>query len=303
MTAPGAPTRDDLSAVADEGVSILKDAIANQYQAILAGGAIVASVAGLSPLPFLIWLGAEMVLLPLIDTPPIRRWLMRRKRAADREVAIVRRGEIVEALDVSRREAYRGLELLCRKIEANYRGISGVSQFYIREQQEKMNSILNGCLQRFVALSKYEAFQHQRRDERELQNEIKLIEKSLNEPGNSERVKSALAKNLQLKKSLLSSQGEASQTQIALAAELDSLSSLLELLHQKSLSIRDPQEISNELDAIVTQVSDTDQSIREMEALMAAGSDKLSAPVDPIPAIGGGQPTASSHAVRRLKNL
>jgi hypothetical protein len=299
----GAPTHDDLAALSGEGVSILKDAIVNQYQAILAGGAIVASVAGFSPLPLLIWLGAEMIFLPLIDTPPVRRWLMRKKREKDREDAKVRRAEIVNALDSSRKEAYRALETICHKIELNYRGISGVSQFYIREQQEKMNSILNGCLQRLVALSKYEAFQHHQRDERELQNEIKLIEKSLNEPGHSERVKTALQNNLQLKRSLLSSQHDASQTKIALAAELDSLSSLLELLHQKSLSIRDPQEISNELDAIVTQVSDTDQSIREMEALMAAGSDKLSAPIDPIPAIGGGQPQASSRAARRLKNL
>ena len=53
---------DDISAG-----SILRELIVNQYQAIVAGGAVLASVVTLNPMPLLIWLGTELVLLPILS--------------------------------------------------------------------------------------------------------------------------------------------------------------------------------------------------------------------------------------------
>jgi hypothetical protein len=57
----------------------------------------------------------------------------------------------------------------------------------------------------------------------------------------------------------------------ALSTELDSMASLLEVLHQNSLSMRDPQTISDELDTIVQQSEASERAVREMEALLRAG--------------------------------
>jgi hypothetical protein len=54
----------------------------------------------------------------------------------------------------------------------------------------------------------------------------------------------------------------------ALALELDSMVSLLEVLHQNSISMRDPQAIASELDTIVRQSEDSERAVREMEALL-----------------------------------
>ena len=61
----------------------------------------------------------------------------------------------------------------------------------------------------------------------------------------------------------------------ALATELDSMASLLEVLHQNSISLRDPQAISDELDTIVRQSEDSERAVREMEALLRAGGGEL----------------------------
>ena len=53
-----------------------------------------------------------------------------------------------------------------------------------------------------------------------------------------------------------------------LLTELDSMESLLEVLHQNSISLRDPQAISEELDTIVRQSEDSERIVREMEALL-----------------------------------
>ena len=64
----------------------------------------------------------------------------------------------------------------------------------------------------------------------------------------------------------------------ALSTELDSMASLLEVLHQNSISLRDPQAISEELDTIVRQSEDSERVVREMEALLRAG-DAAGAPI------------------------
>ena len=59
------------------------------------------------------------------------------------------------------------------------------------------------------------------------------------------------------------------------------MASLLEVLHQNSLSMRDPQAVSQELDLIVRQSEDSERAVREMEALLrSAGGDWLEARED-----------------------
>ncbi len=65
----------------------------------------------------------------------------------------------------------------------------------------------------------------------------------------------------------------------ALATELDSMASLLEVLHQNSIALRDPQAISEELDTIVRQSEDSERVVREMEALLGGDSGSWSAEV------------------------
>ena len=65
--------------------SILRELVFNQYQAIVLGGAAVASLVTVYPLPLLLWLGSELVLLPVLDSGPLRRlvgwrWLGNRPR-------------------------------------------------------------------------------------------------------------------------------------------------------------------------------------------------------------------------------
>jgi hypothetical protein len=49
------------------------------------------------------------------------------------------------------------------------------------------------------------------------------------------------------------------------------MQSLLEVLHQNSLSLRDPQAIADELDTIVRQSEASDRAVREMEAMLRSG--------------------------------
>lgn len=252
--------------------SVLKELLFNQYQGIVLGGVAALSLLTLSPLPLLLWLGGECVLLPALDSvPAIRRTVHRRRRAGQRKEEEARRSALISSLNPDSAKRYHALEHLCTLIETNYQGLHGISQVYLAEQRQKLDLVLDGCLLRLVALQRYERLLAHRGPS-QVQNEIAGVARELQQPDVAARTKAALQKNLELKQRLLEQIGEARDTMKALALELDSMGSLLEVLHQKSVSMRDPQAFSEELDTIVRQSEASERAVREMEALLGSES-------------------------------
>ena len=274
--------------------SILRELIFNQYQAILAGGAAVASLLTLNPLPLLVWLGSELVLLPVLDSGPLRRLVARRKLALARANTEAERTRIRASLTPEHAERYEAMENLCKLIEANYQSLTGISQAYLAEQRQKLDVILQSGLSRLMALQRYERMPATR-DPREIEEEISHLQRELEHDDLPERAAAALRKNLELKQTLLASVSRVDDTVRTLLTELDSMESLLELLHQNSISLRDPQAISSELDTIVRQSEESERIVREMEALLR--TDTVGFPVG----TGSGRPRVESTATAQAK--
>ena len=270
--------------------SILRELIFNQYQAILAGGAAVASVLTLNPLPLLVWLGSELVLLPVLDSGPLRRLVARRKLALARADAEAERSRVRASLTPEHAERYEAMDNLCKLIEANYQSLTGISQAYLYEQRQKLDVILQSGLSRLMALQRYERMPATR-DPREIEEEIAHLQRELEQEDLPERAAAALTKNLELKQTLLASVSRVDDTVRTLLTELDSMESLLELLHQNSISLRDPQAISSELDTIVRQSEESERIVREMEALLRTDTVGL-----PFEAAGAARPQVESTA-------
>jgi hypothetical protein len=247
--------------------SILKALVLNQYQAIVLAGVAAVSLLSASPVPLMIWAGSELTLLPLLDSQPMRRWVGRRRLARARAAAEAERSQALEALEPKYERRYAAMQQLCALIEANYQHLTGLSQAYLAEQRGKLDVVLDGCLNRLLALQRYEAMLAQR-SEPAVRQQMQSLQRDLERPDLPERARAALEKNLDLKQRLLESLKEARGTMVALSTELDSMTSLLEVLHQNSIAMRDPQAVSQELDAIARQSEDSGRVVREMEALV-----------------------------------
>ena len=287
------PDEQDVSAG-----SILRELVFNQYQAILAGGAALASLVTLNPLPMLVWLGSELVLLPVLDSGPLRRLVARRKLALARANAEAERARVRASLTPEHAKRYEAMEYLTGLIEANYQSLTGISQAYLSEQRQKLDVILQHGLHRLMALQRYERMPATR-DPEEIEHEIAALERELEQEDLPERAAAALQRNLELKRTLLASVSRVGDTVRTLLTELDSMESLLELLHQNSISLRDPQAISSELDSIVRQSEESERVVREMEALLRDGTAGLPFDVSAPVASAAGQPTVREQASRQ----
>jgi hypothetical protein len=264
------PPEEDLSAG-----SVLRDLIFNQYQAIILGGTALASLVALNPLPLLVWLGSELVLLPVLDSGPLRRLISRRKLAAARATAAAERAGVIAALTPANAKRYAAMEQLCRQIAQNYQGLTGISQVYLSEQRGKLDVVLHGYLHRLLALQRYERMPLSRNTE-EIEQEIEALGEELKQEDLPARAAAALTKNIELKRKLLASVSGVGESVRTLNTELDSMESLLEVLHQNSISLRDPAAIAGELDSIVRQSEDSEKIVREMEALLRSDAPGVS---------------------------
>ena len=105
-----ASSDDDVSAG-----SILRELILNQYQAIVLGGAALASLVALNPLPLLLWLGSELVLLPILDSGPLRRLVSAAQARAGAGAGRRPRGPAsIAGLTPPHAKRYAAMEQLCR---------------------------------------------------------------------------------------------------------------------------------------------------------------------------------------------
>jgi hypothetical protein len=245
---------------------VLKRAVANQYQAILVGGAAAFSLLFANPLPLVLLAGAELMAMPFLLERLKRRIEIEKKYAA-RTSEAMSLDERLEELPPQARERFARLAGLCKKIEDNYRGLSAESQGLLAEQSEKFDAVLASCVRRLWLLRKYDEM-ITLFDGGRLAADVKKLRETLAQPSLDDRVREAYAQNLQIKEKLIETGARNSTNRTALLAELDSLESLLQLLHQKSVAATDARAFSLEIDDVLQQAETDAQSVEEMERLL-----------------------------------
>ena len=258
----------------------LKAAIANQYQAILAAGAVGFSVLMLSPLPLLLFAGVELMVMPMM-VDRIRRRLEIEKKFADRDAVEMSQKEQWDALPAAHRARFERLRQLVGKVQANYKGLSVASQGIVAEQEAKFDVILAACLKRLWLLQKYDEMQSAF-DEKQVEQEIAQLRAALDKPvAESDlepRVREAIEKNLEIKEQLIGATKQNVANRRALDAEIDSLESLLQLLFQKSVAATDAAAFTLEIDDVLNQVQADAASVEEMERMLGSLPDLDSRP-------------------------
>jgi hypothetical protein len=268
---------------------VFKAAVANQYQMILVAAATALSVATLSPFPFLILLGGEMLTMPFL-LERIQKRLEIEKKYAAREVETLSQEQRYEQLSMESKSRFGQFKRVCGQIQENYRALSSESQGMLADQSNKFDAMLAVALRRLWLVQKYEqmirAF-----DLGKVRSEIESLHGMLSAKDIKPRMKEAWEQNLAIKEKLVESADRNIQNRTAILTELDSLESLLQLLLQKSLAATDAAAFTADIDDILSQAEADAASVQEMEQLMGAMpelrqstlSERVRGTTDPLP--------------------
>jgi hypothetical protein len=247
---------------------VLGKAVANQYQAILAAGALGLSIILTNPLPLLLFVGGNLMAFPFVFER-LRRRLQIEKKFAERHAEEMSRDERLRALSPSAKARLERLRRLCDTILENYRGLSPASQGIVADQRAKFDAILGAVLKRLWLAERYEALARST-DAEAVKRAVVELERAGDDPELTERVREALEKNLEIKRQLLETLDKNDDLRVALSAELDSLEALIQLLLQKSVAATDALAFSAEIDDVLAQAEADAASIEEMERMLGS---------------------------------
>jgi len=281
------------------GLDYVKAALGWQYNVIgLTGAVAFAAVSG-SGLPLILAAGLELIYLSLI--PQNRRFqrLVRSWQfAKEKQQHAQKLGALFEELPSDLRTRYEQFARLCDRIRANYARLSSTSQLFVSQ----MDQTLDGLTQAYLRLL-HAAHQHREytklTDPEEIKREVAQLTKKLE--SDSPKVREINRKRIEILTKRLDKFARIRENRQVIDAQCAAIEEVLELIRDQTVTIRDPQQISDHLSSLVQDVERTEETVRQVEAMFVEampGAD-LPAALEGRAPSPDGSPPASRTRTRR----
>jgi hypothetical protein len=230
------------------------------------GTAAFASMVTGEPLAALVALGAEGLYLGLLSTArPFQRAVRANASAADAVDADGDRDALLEELSGSQKEHYFALRGLRDRILENHRKLPG-GRVLAASSEQRVDALLMSFLRLLATLNHYRKFLNST-DRKTVQTELAALEAEIPTDSN-ERLREVKQKRVEILRKRLERFTQAEESRELVSHQLAGIEDLLKLTHEQSISIRDPESLGRQLEALTLETQATEESVREMERFM-----------------------------------
>jgi hypothetical protein len=260
-----------------EEPNFLAKAFKHEFNLIGLGTAIGFALLSWTGLPLLLAAGAQLVILPLLaGSERFQRYVRARALAEEAERKQERRqlesSEMLRELSEVERQRYHGLETLAGEIRENYKGLDTSSQMLLDEVVKKLDFLLSFYLRMRYSLTRYEGYLATT-DPARIEQRIRDLEQEAQQgPPRIQqikaRTKAVLAKRLQR-------YAKADENRQLVDAQTETVLEVLQLLRDQSYSMRDPREITAQLDGLVSAAEETERGVKDMEDLLTMDDELM----------------------------
>jgi hypothetical protein len=260
-----------------EEPNYLSHAFKSQYNLITLGTAIGFALLSANPLPVLLVLGAQMIVLPLVAGSEryqraIKAKMMEDERQQKQANRRLEASEMLRALSDQERHRYRGLETLAAEIRENYQSLDASSQSLLDEVVGKLDFLISFYLRMRYSVARYEAY-FQTTDPERIRHRLTSLEREMSQ--GPERVRAIKSKTANVLKKRLDRYEKALENRQLVDAQTETVLEVLQLLRDQSFSMRDPKTITEQLDGLVSSAEETERGVKDLEELLAADQDIL----------------------------
>jgi hypothetical protein len=249
----------------DGGLNYLKEAFHWQYNKIALIGAVAFAVVSGSALPLLLGAGLELMYLSTVPTNSrfqrlVRSWKFDEdKRQREKSLSA-----LFYELPPEMRARYGNLDTICRGIRQNYTRLTSTSQMFV----DQMESKLEGLSQSYIRLLNA-AFQHREylrvTNPDQIKKECALLEKNLN--SDPLKVQEINRKRIEILHKRTEKYEKVKENCQVIDAQCAAIEDVLQLIRDQSVTMHDPQQISDHLDNLVKDVEQTEETVREVESI------------------------------------
>ena len=259
----------------------LKEAFQWQYNVIgIAGAAAFALISG-TALPIILAAGVELMYLAVVPQSSAFRRLVRSWRYADEKKAHDAKVRAMQQqLPADVRERYARLGQISQSIRANYARLSSTSQLFVDQVQQRIDALMNSFLRLASAESTYTEYL-QRTNPRTIDQEILALERNIDkQPAkvqeiNRKRIEIMHKRQERFKKIVEDLQ--------VIQVQSAAIEDVLALIRDQSISLTDPQQVSEKLDHLMQDVESTEATVREIEDFFLISAPDMNTTMPPLP--------------------
>ena len=283
-------------------INYVKEAAKLQYNWIaLAGIAGFALVAG-SALPLLLGAGIELMYLAVVPQNPRFQRLVRSWKYADEKRRHEQQLDVMfQEIPTEMRLRYADLDKIAAGIRENYSRLSSTSQIFAQQMEGKLHDLM----QAYVRLL-HAAWQHREylrtTDLRVVERELAQLQKE--QESDTPKVQEINRKRIEILHKRVEKFKKIHENCEVVDAQCAAVEDVLGLIRDQSVTMRDPQQMTEHLDGLVHDVEQTEETVREVESIFENVPDVSGfAPggIAPLPS-DSGSASNSPAAKNRVRN-
>src|SRR5215468_12001286 len=255
---------------AEDDISYVKAAFQWQYNLIGMAGAVgFAAVSG-SELPLILGAGMELIYLAVVPQMSRFRRLVRSWRYADEKKAIeARLRALFNEIPPDMRARYSRVDALCRNIRENYARLSAATQMFAKETEDRLDGLLQGYLRLLHALHQHYDYLRNTDVDR-IKKEAEELQRHL--ATDPPKVQEINRKRLDILAKRTEKFGKIRENCSVIEAQCGAMEDVLQLIRDQSVTLRDPQQVSDQLESLVHDVEQTEQTVHEVQSILEMGA-------------------------------
>lgn len=214
----------------------------------------------------------ELMYLGVVPRNERFRRVIRAQRAAEHAKPPSQK-EIFQVLTKASQRRYARLRKLEKDIRSNYGKLSYATQGLLESHLQKINGLLDSYLNLLYQKERYE-YALQSNTEGEVVRTISSLRTDMQD--DSPKVKAIKQRRLHVLEQRLERFKRANENHEIIEAQLETIEDVVKYIHEQSLTLRNPEEITFQLDTLLSEVEETEASIEELQDVFTPTSDLLS---------------------------
>lgn len=258
-------SQEQQNAPVSDKTNYVKAAFYWQYNWILLVGAGLFALITGTGLPILLAAGLELMYLAVVPQNARFRRLVRSWDFAEEQRHHQKQlNEMLQNLSPEMQSRFVHCVQVCGSIRTNFAQLSSQSQIFLQQIDTSMQGLLSGYARLLVA-----AYQQQQYLKSTGQDEIKREITALQKTMDSEppRVREINQKRIEILNKRLEKFGKISENRKVVDAQIAAVEDVLMLVRDQSVTMRDPQQVSDRLDSLVHDVEQTEQTVQQVETI------------------------------------
>jgi len=281
-----------------ESASYVKAALLWQYNLIALSAAALFALIARDPMALVLAAGFELMYLSILPQNKrfqrlVRSWQYEEEK---RQTEVKLRAMFLE-LPQDMRSRCTGLGALCRAIRENYGRLSSTSQIFVKQTDERLEGLLQGYLRLLHAAHQHREYLRST-DPEGIRSEMVQLQRAL--ASDCPKVQEINQKRIEILTKRLEKFAKVRENCQIIDAQCAAMEDVLQLIRDQSVTLRDPQRVSDQLGDLVHDVEQTEEAVREVEAIFEMATPDITGTLPPIPEALPLPPDASAR--NRIRN-